>query len=276
MVTQSWLFDAIIYIYALSLLFFFSDFVGSNREAKRMGTGLLIFVWVLQTLYLGFNLYEHRVMFVFTMFETLFLFSWLLATLSLIVHRLFRIELLVFFINVLGFSVLVFNFFSRSTVFPAVEDVNFTNELLFIHVTFSILSYAAFAISAIFSGMYLFLHRELKGKHWSVRMKRFPSLEKIDLYTFWSVIFGAPMHLLALSLGVVWIALQGNWLLLLDSRVIGSMFVLGVYGVYIIQRVRFRSSGHRLACWNLVAFTVVLLNFIFSNLFSGFHQWIWM
>ncbi len=53
MVTRSWLFDAMIYMYALSLLFYFSDFANANRSAKRMGTGLLLFVWVLQTAYLG-------------------------------------------------------------------------------------------------------------------------------------------------------------------------------------------------------------------------------
>jgi HemX protein len=59
MVTQSWLYDAILYIYALSLLFYFSDFARANRSVKRMGTGLLSFVWVLQTVYLAFQIYSH-------------------------------------------------------------------------------------------------------------------------------------------------------------------------------------------------------------------------
>ena len=59
MVTRSWLFDAMIYMYALSLLFYFSDFANASRSAKRMGTGLLLFVWVLQTAYLAISLYGH-------------------------------------------------------------------------------------------------------------------------------------------------------------------------------------------------------------------------
>src|SRR4051794_14777465 len=124
MVTKSWLYDAIIYIYALSLLFYFSDFVGPNRSAKRMGTGLLSFVWVLQTVYLLFSLAMHDRSTAFSMFETLFMLSWLLVTVSLVVNRFFRIELFVFVVNVLGFSVLALNFFSNPKVSPLLASWN--------------------------------------------------------------------------------------------------------------------------------------------------------
>ncbi|MGO4376255.1 cytochrome C assembly protein, partial [Paenibacillus sp. MCAF20] len=39
MVTQNVLYDAILYVYALSLLFYFSDFMNASRKAKRIGTG---------------------------------------------------------------------------------------------------------------------------------------------------------------------------------------------------------------------------------------------
>jgi HemX protein len=241
-----------------------------------MGTGLLIFVWVLQTFYLIYNFYSHRTDFVFTMFETLLLFSWLMVTLSLIVNRFFRIEPLVFFANVVGFMVLALHFFSHPNVVPALQHGEALNELLFIHVTLAICSYAAFAIAAILSGMYLFLHRQLKVKNWSSAMKRMPSLEKIEKYTFYAVISGFPLLVLSLALGIVWIALRQNGSFLLDPKVINSTLVLLVYLSYLFQRRFSRSSGTRLAWWNLGAFAFVIANFMISNLLSGFHRWIWM
>lgn len=275
MVTRSWLFDAMIYMYALSLLFYFSDFANANRSAKRMGTGLLLFVWVLQTAYLGINLYGHLTEWAFARSDVLFMFSWLIVTISLLVNRFFRIELFVFFVNVLGFAILALNIFGNPNVMPIKAGWDINDELLFIHITLAIGSYAAFSIAAIFSCMYVFLHNMLKAKKFSQTVMRLPSLEKIEHYTYFSVIIGAPLLLMALSLGVVWVVLEGNHNLLYDPKVINSFFVLAAYAFYLFQQKSMRISGYKLAAWNLAAFFIVVLNFVVSNFFSGFHDWIW-
>ncbi|MBD0381665.1 cytochrome C assembly family protein [Paenibacillus sedimenti] len=275
MVTKSWLFDAMIYMYALSLLFYFSDFANANRNAKRMGTGLLLFVWVLQTAYLGLNLYGHLTEWAFARSDVLFMFSWLIVTISLIVNRFFRIELFVFFVNVLGFAILALNVFGNPHVTPIKAGWDINDELLFIHITLAIGSYAAFSIAAIFSGMYLFLHRMLKEKKFSQTVMRLPSLEKIEKYTYLAVIIGAPLLLLALSLGIVWVVLEGDRNLLYDPKVVNSFFVLVAYAFYLFQHFSMRISGKRLAAWNLAAFLIVVINFVVSNNVSGFHDWIW-
>ncbi|MEW9700160.1 inner membrane protein YpjD [Paenibacillus sp. SI8] len=275
MVTRSWLFDAMIYMYALSLLFYFSDFANANRNAKRMGTGLLLFVWVLQTAYLAISLYGHLTEWAFSRSDVLFMFSWLIVTISLIVNRFFRIELFVFFVNVLGFAILALNVFGNPHVKPIIAGWDINDELLFIHITLAIGSYAAFSIAAIFSCMYLFLHRMLKEKKFSQTVMRLPSLEKIEQYTYLAVIIGAPLLMLALSLGIVWVVLEGNNNLLYDPKVLNSVFVLLAYTFYLFQHHSMRISGKRLAAWNLAAFVVVVINFVVSNFVSGFHDWIW-
>jgi HemX protein len=276
MVTQSWLYDAMIYLYALSLLFYFSDFARANRSAKRMGTGLLSFVWILQTVYLGMSIFGHVSQWALSRSDVLFLFSWLLVAISLGVNRFFRIELFVFFINVLGFAILALNIFGNPQVTPTLQGWDINDELLFIHITLAIGSYAAFTVAAIFSGMYLFLHRQLKEKQFSQTMMRLPSLEKIEEYTYFAIIIGAPLLLLALSLGVVWIALEGNKDLFWDPKVVNSVFALAAYAFYLFQHHSLRVSGNKLAAWNLAAFLIVVINFVVSNFVSGFHQWIWM
>lgn len=275
MVTRSFLMDAMIYIYALSLLFYFSDFAHANRNAKRMGTGLLLFVWVLQTAYMAFGLYGRAFEIGFSRSDVLYLFSWLLVTISLIISRFVRIELFVFFINVFGFAVLALNVFGNPQMIPISSQWDVNSELLFIHISMAVGSYAAFTAAAIFSGMYLFLHRKLKEKEFSNTVMRLPSLEKMEQYTYRSVIIGAPLLLLALCLGIVWIALQGNGSLFFDPKVVNSVFVLAAYAFYLFQRHSMRISGNKLAAWNIAAFLIVMINFVVSNFFSGFHSWIW-
>ena len=183
------------------------------------------------------------------------MFSWLIVTISLLINRFFRIELFVFFVNVLGFAILALNVFGNPNVTPIKPDWDINDELLFIHITLAIGSYVAFSIAAIFSGMYVFLHKMLKAKKFSQTVMRLPSLEKIEHYTYLSVIVGAPLLLMALSLGVVWVVLEGDRNLLYDPKVINSFFVLAAYAFYLFQQHSMRISGNKLAAWNLAAFS---------------------
>lgn len=267
-------FDSILYLYALSLLFYFSDLFGKNRGASRVGEWLLLFVWLLQSAYASAHIYLHKFVQSFTMAETFFLFTWVLVTVTLAINRFIKLQMLVFFVNVFGFAVLALQVFSRSTMVPAHPVWKMSDELLFIHITLSIGSYAMFVVAAVLSGLYLFLHRQLKGKQWTTFMKRLPSLEKLDGYAYMAVIIGAPMLLLALSLGIVWLLLSGGTVYLSDLKVLNSVIVLGAYAWYIALHLTSRAPGHKLALWNLIAFGVVLVNFMISNFLSGFHQWI--
>ncbi|ANE47152.1 cytochrome C assembly protein [Paenibacillus swuensis] len=272
MASNSWIYDAIIYIYALSLLFFFSDFARQNRSAKRMGAGLLIFVWVLQTIFFIIRMIEHRYMPVLTLFEVLFFFSWLLVTVSLVMSRFFRMDFIVFFVNVIGFAILTLNIFSNLESRAPRTHGNVVDELLIVHSSLAILSYAVFTISAIFAGMYLFLHFQLKSKQWSMTVRRFPSLETIDYFTNMSAVVGTPLLIMALTLGIMRIMILGDWSLLLDMKVWTSIFVLAAYSYYLWQRASANRAGDQLALWNLAAFGIIIVNFAI-NYVSGFHHW---
>lgn len=276
MPAKTWIYDAILYIYALSLLFSFSDVATKNRSAKRMGTGLLAFVWLLQTGFIVYRLVEHRYMPVLTMFEALFFYCWMLVTVSFMMNWFLRLDLLVFLLNVAGFAILALNFFSDPSATPISEQWEARDELVFIHITLAIGSYAAFLIAALLSGMYLFMHRKLKGKRWTSVMTRFPSLDKIEGYTYRTVLVGIPLLLLSVVLGIAKIVLEGDARLLTDAKVLSSFFSLAVYAFYLLQRITGKQPGYMLAFWNLAAFTVIVINFSLFNLYSGFHQWVWM
>jgi HemX protein len=271
MITQNWLYDAMLYIYALSLLFYFSDFVERNRQAKRMGTGLLIFVWVLQTVFLVHRIISHLDMTFMSLSEYLLMFSWLLITVSLTISRFFRIEFIVFFVNVIGFAVLTLNLFGIATG-ASLARWEIVRHLLFVHVSLMIGAYAAFTIGAIFSGMYLFLHRRLKGKMWTKSMQRLPSLEMIEKFMSRSALVGTPLLTMSLAVAVTSILTEGRYLLLLDPKVIASFAALALYIANLLQHRWFDRPGWKTARWDLISFAVLLLTLMLNRV-SSFHGW---
>lgn len=104
-------------------------------------------------------------------------------------------------------------------------------------------------------------------------MQRLPSLEKTDQYAMVSVVIGAPLLLLTITLGIVWISLEGDTSLFFDPKVINSWFVLLAYIFYLVQRLWMKAPGNRLAQWNLAAFAITFLNFVLANYYTTFHQW---
>ncbi|WP_010270898.1 cytochrome c biogenesis protein CcsA [Paenibacillus senegalensis] len=268
MVIQSWIYDSILYLYALSLLFYFSGFVFTDQRAKRIGTGLLIFVWALQTLYgiTRFSLSQG-----FGMEDSFFLFTWILVTVSLLLNRYATMELFMIIMNGISFIVLLLTFVIRPDWISVWKGWDIADELQFIHMSLAIASYAAFTMSAIFSGLYLFLHRQLKHKAWTRTMRRLPSLEKLEQFSTRSIIVGVPLLVLSLSLGIIWILVDGRLHLLLDAKVLNTLLVLLVYGYSLILNKVIVISAARLAKWNLFAIAVVIVNYFFTSRFSYFH-----
>jgi HemX protein len=235
-----------------------------------MGTGLLVSVWVMQTILMVNQFIHSGQILVFSIFDSLFLFSWLLITLSLILSLLARIEFVLFFVSLAGFIVAAIAFFSDESISPIAARWEVRDELLFIHISLAIGSYVAFFCSAMFSGMLLFLHTGLKKKRYSDTIRRMPSLDRIQQYATRAVVVGTPLLLLSLILGIIWIFLEERTLLL-DVKVVFSILIIMMYGMYIWKHIVAKTTWRRMANLNLVAFSLVLLNYITSNWLSNFH-----
>ncbi|MFX3634925.1 MAG: cytochrome c biogenesis protein CcsA [Candidatus Pristimantibacillus sp.] len=270
MVTQNWMYDAILYIYALSLLFYFSDFIDANRRAKRIGTGLLIFVWIMQTGFLVVRAISHFELTTISEFEYWLGFSWLLVTISLVISRFFKIEFFVFLVNIVGFAVFALNLYSQPGDGAQLAISATMQELLFVHISLILCAYASLTIGTILAGMYIFLHNQLKGKRWSKYVRRFPSLDTIERYSDRAVIVGVPLLTMSLSIAVTVLLVEGRPMLLLDWKVLTSFAALAIYVIYVIQRALLKRSGTQLARLHIVAFGVLILN-ILSNFLSTFH-----
>jgi HemX protein len=273
MLTQDWLTDAVLYVYALSLLFFVSDAASGNRNARKAGTGLLVFVWVLQTAFLLFLLVHRFSMSQISPREYLFFVSWLLVSASFIVNRWIRAELLVLLVNAVGFAVLALNLLQRPSRGMSLSAWEVARRLLVLHIGLITLAFAILTVAGILSGMYLFLHARLKKKRWTPMMSRMPSLESIDLYAFRAGLIGVSLLFLSLSTGAAALIQDGRAGLLLDEKVLLSFAAGLLYIIYLFRRMASSDDGTRLARWNLLGYALLIAGF-FANSGSTFHRWL--
>lgn len=271
--TNDWLTDAVLYIYALSLLFFVSDAAYGKRNGRRIGTGLLVFVWILQTAFLLDLLVNRFAVPKVTLQEYVFFVSWLLVSLSLIIHRFMRAELLVLLVNAVGFAVLGLNLLERPQKQIALAPGEVAHRLLVVHISLITLAFVMLTLSAILCGMHLFLDNRLKRKKWGAFMNRMPSLETIDRYAFRTGVVGVPLLLLALSTGTAALLVEGRYSDLLDEKVLLSFVAGAIYVFYLLRRVTHRVDGAKIARWNWAGYALLVADF-FANSLSSFHRWV--
>ncbi|MBK4212507.1 cytochrome c biogenesis protein [Bacillus safensis] len=263
--------EATILIYALSVLFYFIDFLQHNRKAGKMAFWLLSIVWLLQTVYMFYIMMETDRFPVLNVAEGLYFYTWVLVTLSLVLTKVLRVEFIVFFTNVIGFSMMAIHTFTPSDLHSAELTGKLTSELLVIHITMAILSYGAFSLSFAFSLLYLFQYRLLKKKKWGKWLLRIEDLSKLDHMAYVLNIIGVPMLLLSLILGIIWAYISYDTLYWTDAKVLGSFIMLFLYGFYLYIRLVRNMQGKIVALWNAASFLVLMINYFLLGSLSTFH-----
>ncbi|MFJ5670292.1 cytochrome c biogenesis protein [Bacillus safensis] len=263
--------EATILIYALSVLFYFIDFLQHNRKAGKMAFWLLSIVWLLQTVYMFYIMMETDRFPVLNVAEGLYFYTWVLVTLSLVLAKVLRVEFIVFFTNVIGFSMMAIHTFTPSDLHSAELSGKLTSELLVIHITMAILSYGAFSLSFAFSLLYLFQYRLLKKKKWGKWLLRIEDLSKLDHMAYVLNIIGVPMLLLSLILGIIWAYISYDTLYWTDAKVLGSFIMLFLYGFYLYIRLVRNMQGKIVALWNAASFLVLMINYFLLGSLSTFH-----
>ena len=99
-----------------------------------MAFWLLSIVWTLQTVYLSYFMWQTGRFPVLNITEALYFYAWVLVTLSLVVTQILRVDFIVFFTNVIGFSMIAIHTFSptdqHSAAFPASWSQSFWSFIL--------------------------------------------------------------------------------------------------------------------------------------------------
>ncbi|WP_062047902.1 inner membrane protein YpjD [Bacillus sp. JCM 19034] len=270
---MNWIYPITIVLYSFSVFGYFLDFLQNNRKVNRMAFWLLSIVWLLQTTFFIIRLFELDRVPLVTPFEGLFFYAWLVVTLSLIINWYFRVDFLVFFTNVIGFSMMTFSLFTPDLEVPQALSELLASELLIIHISMIFLSYSGFTVAFACQLMYVMQHHMLKKKKWGKRLGRFGALSRLDSISYFSVLGAWPLLFIGLILGFVWAYSQLESLPFMDVKVINSLLVLSIYGVYLYLRVVKLIRGYNMALLAIAGFLILLINYFLSGQYSKFHFW---
>lgn len=271
--TMTRLHEAIVVLYAIGIIFYFIDYLKKDSKSHRMAFWFISIVWVLQSIFLIIYIYETHRFPILTLFEGIYFYSWLLVSISILLHCIYRVDLPVFFINIIGFIFMVIHTFAPNQVAQSPVGEDLLSELLFIHITFAILSYVAFSLSFVFSVLYLILYNVLKKKKWTKQWTRLPSLQQAESSSTWAIIIGIPMLFISLILGLMWAYLIVDNLNVFDVKILGSLIVLLGYCLIIILNRKGRLNTTKYAWANIYAFLFIIINFFLGSSLSGFHFW---
>jgi HemX protein len=260
-------------LYCLSVIGYFIDFLHNNQKVNRISFWLLSIVWVLQTIFFVLRMLEFNRFPIMTSFEGLFFYAWIIVSVSLVINWFYKVDLFVFFTNIVGFAIMTFSvFIPTGDVSSALQDL-LIFELLFIHITLVLLAYGAFTFAFIFSIMYYYQHQMLKKKRWSKRLFRFGDLSKSEHLAFMFTMLGFPLLLMGVILGFVWAAIALGEVPWFDAKIVTSVIVLIVYGYHLYLRVVKKISGYSLVLLNIAGFLLILINYFLSGALSNFHLW---
>lgn len=266
------IYDTALLLYALSLLFIFSDCLRRNPGGKRLGTGLLAVVGLLQAGGLAVRFSQEGGLPVFTPYDFLFWFSFSVVLTSLAVAYTRGGEFTILLLSGAGFSVFLLNRVWLTAGDHGLESWSAVHGWLAMHIILANLSFGALTLGTVFAIMYLFLHTKLKNKKWDDRIRRLPSLETMDRYSYSAILAGVPLLIVSLVLAAMSIIAEDRIPLFQDSKVLTTLVGLGVYIAYIVLKRSGRRSGISMARWAISGYVFIILNFLLNSL-SEFHGW---
>lgn len=272
MMTESvWLYEITLFIYGLSLVCYTIDLIKSNSQANKAASWLLALAWIMQSGVMVYDMFFLGHFPIITLNEGIYLYGWLLLTVSLIMNRIFPVKYIVFFANLFAFGM----FWLAASLHPeyqtAEKGAQLQHEVLVTHIGFTIIAYSFLTLSFLLALMYLLQYQLLKKKKGFRWMWRLSDLTQLDTYSFSLVKIGVPFLFIGLILGVLWGYISGETFYWMDLKTLGSISVLLVYLIYLVLRWVRGYRGKSLSLLNSATFLVLLINFFLFNTWSNFH-----
>lgn len=266
------LYELMVILYAIGIVFYFIDYLYKYVKARRVAFWFVCIAWAMQSMFFILFIIETQRFPILSLFEGIYFYAWLLTTLSIVLHCIARVDMPVFFVNVLSFVFVTIHLFAPTEkVQPMVDSL--VSEMLVIHISFSIMSYAAFSLSFVFSILYLILYRILKQKKAHPLWSRLPSLQQTSSWMSNSMLVGVPLLFISLILGLEWALMTLDRLSIFDIKIIGSFIITVIYLSILLLHRSGKLTGTSYAWIQIYAYLLTVVNFFLGNKMSNFHLW---
>lgn len=257
-------------LYAAAWVNYSVFFVRDDPFARRTATPFLVVTAAAHVLYvvLVSIAFEHHPM--ATVFEVLTFIALALTLVYLAVEvRQKNKSTGVFILPVVFILQLISSVWidPHRTLNPLLRDPMFG-----VHTGSVALGYSAFFLSAVYGLMHHLLYRALRKKMFGLIFERLPSLDILTRMTMGAALVGFGFLTIAIIAGAVWASNQvpGFWR---DAKFVLTIVVWLVYGATLVSHYVLKLTGRRVVFFALIAFAVMLLSILSTNLvLPGFHQ----
>src|ERR1700733_8688173 len=258
-------------VYVASFLCYVRNLYVPSLWIGRLATFLLASGIVVQY----FSLYQRSLVLKAVPYDDLYgsmsLFAWLLGITYLgleLFHRQRAVGSLVSLLMLVWMATL--NWLAPHTI-PAAPPAR--GPLFAFHVTLNIWAYAAFALSFVFSSVYLVQDRVLRSHRPGAAFWRFPALDVLDRMARSSVYVGLVALAVGVSIGFVWAHRLSGAVSLVDPKILITLAILAIYAAYLwLSRIA-DWRGARAARICALNFAVVLFSYTIVNLYlTRFHR----
>src|SRR5712664_2144367 len=247
-------------------------FLGTgNQLTGRLGTlllglGLIVHYFALLERSRGLHTVPYH-----DLYGSMSLFGWLLALTYLGLELYHRQRSVGAF--VLPFILV---FFLAAHLAPAdrLASTPAHGTIFALHVTLSILAYAAFALSFVLSLIYLAENRLLRNRKLGEVVWRLPPLDLLERMSRSSVLVGLLSIAIGTVLGFIWVDRLTGQYWYYDPKYVVTLLVLALYAAY-FQLSRTTSwRGARASRLCIFNFVIVILSFTVVNLYlSHSHRY---
>ncbi|GKV66551.1 MULTISPECIES: cytochrome c biogenesis protein CcsA [Sporosarcina] len=272
--TMARLQEFMIVLYALGLVFYLIDYFKKQKAVQRIAFWLIVAVWVTQTAILTLYIVEMKRFPVLSLVEGIYFYVWLLVTLSIVFQLIYKVNFMVFFMNIIGFIFLMIHVFSNLKYTASTVGDSLVSEVLFIHITTAILSYAVFALAFVFALLYLIVYKVLKKKKFTKQFSSLPNLHQTMMGMKMSIYTGIPILFVSLIFGVQWAYVALTDWSVFDMKIMGSFAVLLFYTGVIFFHYKGKLQPLEFAWMSIFAFLFTVVNFFLGSTLSQFHLWI--
>jgi cytochrome c-type biogenesis protein CcsB len=208
-------------------------------------------------------------------FEAMAYVSWAIILGYVLLECKYGLKAVGAFVVAIGFiamgaaSLLPYRYQTAEPLVPALNSY-----WIYIHVSVTLTSYAAFATAGGLGVMYLVKERGERRERQSEMVASLPDLETIDELGYKAIMVGFPLLAFGIILGAMWAnyAWGGYWSW--DPKETWSLIVWLIYGAYIHARMTRGWEGRRAAIYAVFGLLMVIFCFWGVNfLLSGLHAY---
>jgi ABC-type uncharacterized transport system permease subunit len=162
---------------------------------------------------------------------------------------------------------------------PSVESASanpvLLNDIVGVHISAALFGYTAFAISAVYGGLYLMLYHQLKSSRFGTFYERLPSLQLLEKMSEKASIIGVIFLVVAIVVAVVWLPRILPGFTYHDPKLISTFVILGIYLCALAAKYLARLEGRKVMILSLAGFIGTILSMTVINFIaSGFHRFI--